>query len=167
MAQHDDQHSHSHSNPTSGQGRSGPQGSESRPVQDQGATFARGTPGASGMERIKDVASSAAQQAQDYLGQSREMASNLEHRAEEALSTVGQQMQSLAGNLRQRAPQEGMLGTAASAVASTLETGGNYLQQQHLNDMVDDVSEVIRRYPLQSVLVGIGVGFCLARSFRS
>jgi ElaB/YqjD/DUF883 family membrane-anchored ribosome-binding protein len=119
------------------------------------------------MERMRDTASTLTQKAQDYLGQSREMASNLEHRAEEALSTVGQQMQSLAGNLRERVPQQGMLGSAASAVASSLETSGAYLQQQHLNDMVEDVSEVVRRYPLQSVLVGIGVGFCLARTFRS
>jgi hypothetical protein len=40
------------------------------------------------------------------------------------------------------------------------------LQHEGLQGIVDDLSAFVRRYPLQSVLVGIGVGFCLARMTR-
>jgi hypothetical protein len=60
-----------------------------------------------------------------------------------------------------------MMGTAASRVADTLETGGRYLQEHGLSGIGDDFSNLIRRNPIPAVLVGIGVGFLLARSLRS
>jgi hypothetical protein len=33
--------------------------------------------------------------------------------------------------------------------------------------MADDMTNLIRRYPIQSLLVGIGVGFLLAKATRS
>jgi hypothetical protein len=52
-------------------------------------------------------------------------------------------------------------------VADTLETGGRYLQEHGLSGIGDDFSNLIRRNPIPAVLVGIGVGFLLARSLRS
>lgn len=81
-----------------------------------------------------------------------------------ATTTVGEKMSSLAGSLRQSAPQEGTIGSAAHKVADGLETAGSYLQDKSLENMASDVTSLIRRYPIQSLLIGVGVGYLLSRS---
>jgi ElaB/YqjD/DUF883 family membrane-anchored ribosome-binding protein len=100
-----------------------------------------------------------AQEAATTLGhRAQEFAGAAQDRAEGALSSVGQGMSSLAGQIRQNAP-EGTLGSAAGAVADRLQEGGRYLQEHGFNDMAGDMSNVIRRYPLPALCVGFGVGF--------
>jgi ElaB/YqjD/DUF883 family membrane-anchored ribosome-binding protein len=118
-------------------------------------------------EQARDAAAGAAEQAQDLVQRATDAASNLGERVEETKASVGGQMRSLADTIRERAPEEGMFGSAASALAETLETGGSYLEEQDLSAIAEDVAEVIRRHPITSVLVGVGVGFMLARTLRS
>jgi hypothetical protein len=73
-------------------------------------------------------------------------------------------MQSLAGTLRDRGPHEGMLGSASTTVAGALESGGRYLQEEGFSGMMDDVAGIIRRNPIPAVLIGIGLGFLIART---
>jgi len=129
---------------------------------------------------LKDKASDALHAAQDTaqtLGQkaqetasnvatkASDLASQAADRADDAISSVGSGMSSLAGQLRQNAPREGTLGSAASTVAGTLEQGGRYLQDHGVRDMADDATNLIRRYPVQSLLVGFGVGLLLGMAF--
>lgn len=111
-------------------------------------------------QKAKDVASSVTQSAGD-------VASNVAHRAEDATSAVGGSMRSLAGSLRESLPHEGMMGTASSAVADTLDRSGRYLQEEGLQGIADDLTSLIRRNPIPAVLIGIGVGYLIARSLRS
>jgi hypothetical protein len=111
------------------------------------------------VQKSKDVASSVVQQVED-------MASTIGHKAEGAVDSVGGGMKSLAGSIRDKAPENGVLGNAASGVASTLESGGAYLQEHNLHGMAEDATSLIRRYPLQAILVGVGVGFLVARALR-
>jgi hypothetical protein len=76
-------------------------------------------------------------------------------------------MQSLAGTIREKAPQEGMMGHAASSVAGALESGGRYLQEEGLSGMGRDISSLIRRNPIPAVLIGVGIGYLIARATRS
>jgi hypothetical protein len=116
--------------------------------------------GACAMEQTKDVASSVAQRMGD-------MASTIGHKTEGAVESVGGEMKSLAGTIRDNAPKDGVVGSAASGVASTLESGGAYLQDHNLHGMAEDATALIRRYPLQAILAGIGVGFLVGRALRS
>lgn len=118
-------------------------------------------------ERTKELGENVSDQAQNMAERGGELASGLGERAGETVSAVGGQMRNLAGTIRAKAPQEGMVGSAASAVANTLESGGSYLEEQSLSDMAEDLSAVIRRYPIASVMIGFGCGLLLARSFRS
>jgi len=92
------------------------------------------------------------------------VASTVGDRAEDAVSAVGKGMSSLAGTIRDKAPHGGMLGTAASTVAGGLESGGEYLREQGISGMFDDMTSLVRRYPMQALLVGFGVGFLLAKA---
>lgn len=82
----------------------------------------------------------------------------------EATAAVGSSLKSLAGAIREHTPHEGVLGTASSAVANTLESGGRYLQHEGLSGIAADVTNLIRRNPIPAVLVGIGLGFLLAKT---
>jgi hypothetical protein len=107
--------------------------------------------------KLQEAASNVGQKAQD-------VASTVAQKTDDALSAVGSGMSSLASTIREKAPQQGMLGSAASSVASGLQTGGEYLQEHGVGDMLNDLTAVVRRYPLRSLLVGFGVGFLMARA---
>lgn len=93
-----------------------------------------------------------------------EAASTVGHKADDAAGSVGSGMQSLAGTIRQKMPHEGMIGSAGSAVADTLERGGRYLEQEGLSGMAQDLTNLVRRNPIPSLLIAFGVGFLIARS---
>ena len=81
-------------------------------------------------------------------------------------TAVGERIGSLAEAIREKAPHEGAVGTAATAVAEKLDVAGSYLQEKDLNRVLGDVSGMIRRYPVPSLLIGLGIGYLLARSTR-
>jgi len=109
------------------------------------------------VDRAKDAASTAADTARDW-------ASNAGKTAEGALGSVGSGMASLAGTVRESLPHEGVIGDASEYVAGALETGGKYLQQEGFSGMAEDLTAMIRRNPIPALLVGIGLGYLIARS---
>ena len=58
---------------------------------------------------------------------------------------------------------QGALSTAATAVAGGVESASSYLQEKKFEEMATDLTAVIRQYPVPSLLVGVGLGFLLAR----
>jgi len=113
-----------------------------------------------------DLKNQATQVASDVKDRATAVAGQAAERADAATTTVGTKMQDAAQLLRERAPAEGTIGTAAGATAQTLERAGSYLQQQDLTGMRSDLESIIRRHPTESLLVAFGVGFLLARSSR-
>jgi len=132
--------------------------------------------------KAADLGSAAVGQAKDaashLAGQAREAASAAGNRlsdaanyagqrADDATSSVGGSMKSLAGQVRQNAPREGMLGSAAGAAAGALDRTGQYLQDQGLSGMAEDFTGMIRRNPIPALLIGVAVGFLIARATSS
>jgi hypothetical protein len=125
------------------------------------------------MEKAKETASGVGERLRDAAGSVQDMArkagdaaSNVGHKAGETVSHVGGQMRNLAGTIRQSAPNEGVLGSAASTMAEGLEAGGRYLEEETLSTLGREATDLIRRYPLQAMLVGIGIGYLMARATR-
>ena len=83
--------------------------------------------------------------------------------ADSTTQQVGEQMQTLADNLREKAPASGVLASAATSVADQMEATGLYLQKSDMTQMTQDITSLIRRYPLHSLLIGVGFGYLLAR----
>jgi len=121
-------------------------------------------------QRAKEAASNVAGRAQETASavadKAKDLASQAGEKTDEAISTVGEKMSSWAGSLRQSAPQEGVIGSAATAVADRLDAGGQYLQEHDLSDMVTDFESVIRRHPLQALCIGFGVGCLIGLALR-
>lgn len=53
--------------------------------------------------------------------------------------------------------------TAATAVVGGVESASSYLHEKNFAEMGTDLTTLIRRYPIQSLLVGVGLGYILAR----
>ena len=119
----------------------------------------------SGREQMggKGVASSAVEGGEHLAGsamdRTREMQGRVSEKTDEALGNVGERMSSLAGTLRERAPKEGRVGDALDAVADRLESSGQYLSEHGISDIAQDVTSLVKRYPMQSLWIGLGVGF--------
>jgi uncharacterized protein YjbJ (UPF0337 family) len=92
--------------------------------------------------------------------------SSVAGKASEPMSAVGEKMGSLAGVIREKAPHEGAVGTAATTVANKLDAAGSYLQERNLDNLMSDLSNTIRRYPVPALLIGLGIGYLLARGTR-
>lgn len=80
-----------------------------------------------------------------------------------AAGMVGKNLASAAEALRGTLPREGRLVGAARAVTDRLESSGSYLQEQGLMVAVDELESLIRRYPVQALLFGAGLGYALSR----
>jgi hypothetical protein len=119
-------------------------------------------------DKARDAASSAADKARDVAStvghKVSDAASAVGHKADDATCSVGHGMQSLAGSLREKLPHEGMMGSASSTLADTIERGGRYLEQEGLSGVAEDLTNLVRRNPIPSVLIALGVGFLIARA---
>jgi len=94
-------------------------------------------------------------------------ASAVGQKADDLTSSAGSSIKNLGETLRQKGPQEGMLGSATQAVANTVEASGKYLEEAGVSGMIEDLGEVIRRNPFPAVLVGVGIGILIGRALRS
>jgi len=116
------------------------------------------------MDTAQNMAQSASQTVNDMKTKAQQWGSAMGERAGNATSSVGQSMSSLANTIRQKAPAEGMMGSAASTMATQLEAAGSYLQDNGFENMTRDLTGLIRRYPLQSLLIGFTIGYLWARN---
>jgi len=121
----------------------------------------------SAYDKAKEGAANVADKAKDMAGnvadRAKDAASNLGRQAEDATHNVGRGMENLAGTIRESMPREGIMGAATSRVAGGLEATGQYLEHEGLSGMGRDMTNLIRNNPIPALLVGIGLGFLLAR----
>jgi uncharacterized protein YjbJ (UPF0337 family) len=82
-------------------------------------------------------------------------------KANESAPVIGENIKSLASVIREKTPHEGALGTAATKVAGGLESASCYLQEKKFDHLGEDFASLVRRYPLPSLLIGLGLGFLL------
>jgi len=120
-------------------------------------------------ENLKDRAQ---EQAGDALDQAKakggEIQENVQHATEQGMDKAASAAEGLAGTLREKADQLPGDRTTELAyqAAGGLERGAEYLRDADLNNIRGDVETMIRKYPMQSIAVGIAAGFLLARLFR-
>ena len=119
-------------------------------------------------EKAKDLASSAMDRTRETASavadKGRDLASRAGQRADDMAGRAGDALQSAADKVRDYAPESGMFGSAASRVADSLESGGRYLREEGVTGLAEDVTDLIRRNPIPSLLVGLAVGYLVARA---
>jgi vacuolar-type H+-ATPase subunit H len=86
-------------------------------------------------------------------------------KVDSAMTATGEQMSTLAQTVREKAP-EGKAGEVAVKAADALDRGGEYLQAADLQMVRGDLERVIREHPIESLLVGVAIGYLAARATR-
>jgi ElaB/YqjD/DUF883 family membrane-anchored ribosome-binding protein len=126
-----------------------------------------------GIERTESTIDTAKQKAAQVADSAREMTSTAREKVSQAttqaadtMNTTGQKMHDLAQTVRQKAPESGTIGNIAASAADVLDRSGSYLQETDVRTLQSDLEDLIRRRPLESLLIGAGVGFLLARGLR-
>jgi len=121
-------------------------------------------------EQAKQAGSTVMNQARETAAQvteqARQAGSTVVHKADEMAGRVGSGLESAADTIRGNAPSSGMLGSAASHVADTLESGGKYLEKEGLSGLANDLTNLIKRNPIPALLVAVAFGVLIARATR-
>jgi uncharacterized protein YjbJ (UPF0337 family) len=102
----------------------------------------------------------------NMTAKAREVGATAANKANEAATTVGKTIGSLANVIRNNAPHEGAGATATTAVADGLESASAYMRENTFGHLAKDVTALVRAYPVQSFLIGAALGYLLARRTR-
>ena len=113
--------------------------------------------------RLKEYGDKTAGAVANMTAKAREIGAIAMSKASEAATVVGAKMESLASAIREKAPHDG---ATATAVAGGLESASFYLREKKFANLATDVTAVMRRYPIQALLMGVGLGYLLARRRR-
>jgi len=137
-----------------------------RPAGSTGSTlYPPGGEPESMVDQVKAKASDALDRAKEQGDQA---ASAIEDTTNRGIDRAAEAAQGLAATLRQQAGKlPGDQATdLANQAAGNLERGAEYLRQTDVAEMRGDLEGFIRRYPAQSLLIGLAAGFLVARAFR-
>jgi len=129
----------------------------------------------SGWDKARESAQNVGDKAREAAGAVGDLASNAAtatvgaagKTAEKLTHSAGSSVRQLGETIKEKGPQKGMFGDATRAVGDTLQEGGRYIEQEGLNGMMDDVTELVRRNPLPAILIGVGIGFLIGRTLGS
>ncbi len=127
----------------------------------------------------QEAADSVASKVEGKLADAQEKAGHLTETVQEKAEHLGQQAHTMsdrgidsaasgldqaASMLRQQGEShEGTLGTAATKTAETLDSASSYLRDKDTDQLLDDLEQMVRRRPVESVLVAAGIGFVLSK----
>jgi uncharacterized protein YjbJ (UPF0337 family) len=116
--------------------------------------------------RFKEFGDKTGEAVASITAKAQEFGATAGNKANEAAAVVGEKIGSLANVIREKAPHDGAVATAATTVVDGLESASAYLREKKFNHLAKDVAALVRTYPLQSLLVGVGLGYLLARRPR-
>lgn len=118
-------------------------------------------------DKAKEAVASAGQMARHAVSAAEAMAcqaaSDVGQRANNLTARVGADIHEMGDTLERSMPHSGVLGSASQAVAGSVKSGGEYLEDAKLSGMADDVASLIRKNPIPSVLISMGIGWFAAR----
>jgi hypothetical protein len=115
-------------------------------------------------ESVKRTASNLVSEGQHSAQQA---ASYVSDRVGDATEAVGGRLRAAGDAIRQNAPHEGTLGQASSALAKSLEDTGDYIKREGVEGMASDMACMIKKNPIPSMLLGVGIGYLLAHATKS
>ncbi len=129
--------------------------------------------------RAQDLNGNAADKAQDLVGKitdraqeiagdvadrAKDMAHAAGHKADDITHRAGRAIESLGDTIRDKGPHDGMAGSVSGSMAKNLEGVGHYLQEEGISGMANDVANLVRKNPIPSLLLALGIGYLAARA---
>lgn len=119
-----------------------------------------------GLGDVKDRVSDATSRMKDKAGQMAETVSEkLDQQRQSAADTLGRAASAVHENA-DRLPGGPKVANLTHSVADGIESTASYLRRHDLSGMGKDLMDVCRRYPTQSLVAALAVGFLIGRSRR-
>lgn len=84
-------------------------------------------------------------------------------RAQQLTEKAGETLEFVGEAVRQHLPGSGTAAEAAEAVSGGLKHTADYLREEGVSGIVEDLEVLIRRYPLQTLVLGLSCGYLLSR----
>ena len=78
----------------------------------------------------------------------------------------GSKLETIASNMRGRMEGNGKISNAVEKFADGIDSAGHYIKDTNFTSMGKDVGAIVRRYPIQSVIVGVTLGVLVTRAFK-
>jgi ElaB/YqjD/DUF883 family membrane-anchored ribosome-binding protein len=133
----------------------------------QGSTTGWDTPSSTGtgeqstMDRAKDAVG----MGQEKAGQ---MADQATAKADAGMDKAASGLDRAAETIRERGESMGggTVADAATMAADRLEQGAQFLRENDTDQLIAELEALVRRKPVESLLVAAGVGFLLSKALR-
>jgi ElaB/YqjD/DUF883 family membrane-anchored ribosome-binding protein len=93
-------------------------------------------------------------------------ASAVGNKADDLTAAAGHELKAFGETVAQKAPHDGIAGTASQAVAEGIKGTGRYIEDAKLSGMAHDVEQVIKNHPIPALLICFGIGVCLGRAMK-
>lgn len=119
--------------------------------------------GKEAVDSVRQKTSEVADKAQEKVS---EVSGKAQEKADQGIDKASSGLGQAADMLRQQGEQRG--GTVASAATMTaekLDGAGQYLKDKDTDQLLTDLESLIRRKPVESLLVAAGAGFLLSKIF--
>lgn len=138
----------SSSTASTGSGATGQTGSQGQQSTDTGT-----------MDKAKEAMSSVQQKASEIGDQATT-------KADAGMEKAAGGLDSLASTLRDKGQSmgEGQVGNMATMAADKLESGAELLRSKDTDQLVSELEALIRKRPVESLLVAVGAGYLLSRA---
>ena len=94
-------------------------------------------------------------------------ASGVSREADDLTANAGAYIEGVGERLSKNVPHAGMFGNASQSVAGAVKESGEYLQGAKLSGLSEDIAHLIRRNPIPTILIAIGLGCYLGHKLRS
>jgi ElaB/YqjD/DUF883 family membrane-anchored ribosome-binding protein len=95
-----------------------------------------------------------------------ELSGTAHEKTDEGIDKASAGLSSAADALRQQGgKQPGQVGNVAAATADKLDSASGYLRERDSDQIVSDLEDLVRRKPVESLLIAAGVGLLLSRIF--
>lgn len=99
------------------------------------------------------------------MGKARHAGERVASAADSAMTSAGERVERLGHALSERAPS-GRAGRVISRTGEAIERSGEYLQESSPTDVRRDVGNIMSRRPITTLLMGMGIGYLIARALR-
>jgi ElaB/YqjD/DUF883 family membrane-anchored ribosome-binding protein len=122
-------------------------------------------------DQVQSAASTAQEKGQEVADQAKQKASQAadqaQQKADQGMDKAASGLDQAAEKLRQQGEQRGgTAGSVASTTAKKLDSASQYLRDKDSAQVLDDIEALVRRKPVESLLVAAGVGFVLSKILR-
>jgi ElaB/YqjD/DUF883 family membrane-anchored ribosome-binding protein len=119
--------------------------------------------GEKAMNQVREKGGEAMEQAK---AKADELGGVAHEKSDEGIDKASAGLSSAASMLREQGEkQEGQVGTVAATAADKLDSASGYLRDRDSDQIVSDLEDLVRRKPVESLLVAAGVGLLLSRIF--